>query len=106
MTEFMGLITGQYEAKEQGFNPGGGSLHSIFTPHGPDASTFKKASNAELKPERIAENTMAFMFETCMCLSPTPYAMEISKTLQSSYYKVWQDLKPHFNEDDKEAKIK
>ena len=105
MTEFMGLITGQYEAKEQGFNPGGASLHSMFTPHGPDATTFKKASNAESKPERVAENTMAFMFETTLILSPTPYAMQLSQKRQPLYYKVWQDLKPHFDPSKKEVVI-
>ena len=101
----MGLIEGQYEAKQNGFNPGGASLHSIFTPHGPDASTFIKASNSELKPEKIATNTMAFMFETSIFLKPTPYAMTISQKLQPEYYKVWQDLKPHFNPNNKQPSI-
>jgi homogentisate 1,2-dioxygenase len=65
MSEFMGLIQGQYEAKKEGFKPGGASLHSCMTPHGPDAKTFEGASNAALKPERVAEGTMAFMFESC-----------------------------------------
>lgn len=54
----MGLILGKYEAKEGGFNPGGGSLHSMMTPHGPDADCFENASTEELKPVRIAEGTM------------------------------------------------
>lgn len=58
MSEFMGLIKGHYEAKEEGFQPGGGSLHSMMTPHGPDAICFEKNSTAVLKPERIAEGTM------------------------------------------------
>lgn len=58
MSEFMGLIKGHYEAKEEGFQPGGGSLHSIMTPHGPDGDCFQKNSTAELKPERVAEGTM------------------------------------------------
>ena len=58
MSEFMGLIYGNYEAKEEGFLPGGASLHSMMTPHGPDALCFEKASNAVLKPERVADNTM------------------------------------------------
>ncbi|KAG2457229.1 DPOLA polymerase, partial [Polypterus senegalus] len=58
MSEFMGLIKGHYEAKEQGFQPGGGSLHSIMTPHGPDADCFEKASTADLQPERVADGTM------------------------------------------------
>lgn len=58
MSEFMGLIKGHYEAKEEGFQPGGASLHSIMTPHGPDADCFEKNSTAELKPERVADGTM------------------------------------------------
>lgn len=58
MSEFMGLIKGHYEAKQGGFLPGGGSLHSSMTPHGPDANCFEKASKAELAPERIADGTM------------------------------------------------
>lgn len=58
MSEFMGLIKGHYEAKEEGFQPGGASLHSIMTPHGPDTDCFEKNSRAELKPERVADGTM------------------------------------------------
>lgn len=58
MSEFMGLIKGHYEAKEGGFLPGGGSLHSSMTPHGPDADCFEKASRAKLAPERVADGTM------------------------------------------------
>ena len=52
MSEFMGLIHGKYEAKE-GSSPGGATLHSIMTPHGPDTSAFTKASAAELKPVKL-----------------------------------------------------
>lgn len=61
MSEFMGLIRGHYEAKQGGFLPGGGSLHSTMTPHGPDADCFEKASKAKLAPERIADGTMVSM---------------------------------------------
>ena len=57
MSEFMGLIIGKYEAKDNGFLPGGATLHSIMTPHGPDYQCFENASRAELAPERVAENT-------------------------------------------------
>ena len=62
MSEFMGLILGQYDAKPKGFAPGGMSLHNAMMPHGPDAEAFDRATRAELKPERLA-NTLAFMFE-------------------------------------------
>lgn len=58
MSEFMGLIKGQYEAKEGGFVPGGASLHSMMTPHGPDAGCYNKNSEMELVPEKIAGGTM------------------------------------------------
>ena len=53
MSEFMGLIYGVYEAKEGGFMPGGASLHSMMTPHGPDVQAFDKATTAELKPVKL-----------------------------------------------------
>ncbi|KAL6535956.1 hypothetical protein OROHE_012800 [Orobanche hederae] len=44
MSEFMGLIHGGYEAKADGFLPGGASLHSCMTPHGPDTKTYEQLS--------------------------------------------------------------
>ncbi len=94
MSEFMGLIVGQYDAKADGFVPGGCSLHNCMSGHGPDAATFEKASNEELKPVK-QENTLAFMFETRFAVRPTPYAMETAQR-QHDYYTCWQDLKKHF----------
>ncbi len=54
----MGLIIGTYEAKEDGFIPGGASLHSMMTSHGPDYECFEKASQAKLQPQRVGDNTM------------------------------------------------
>ncbi|KAG5552574.1 hypothetical protein RHGRI_010604 [Rhododendron griersonianum] len=67
MSEFMGLIYGGYEAKSDGFLPGGASLHSCMTPHGPDTKTYEEtiAHGNEAGPQRIAD-TMAFMFESCL----------------------------------------
>lgn len=96
MTEFMGLIVGSYEAKHEGFLPGAASLHSAGTPHGPDTPTFEKASNAVLTPERVAEGSMTFMFESCLMLKTTRWAMVESGKLQCDYWKAWADLKPHF----------
>ena len=93
----MGLIIGMYEAKKEGFLPGGASLHSAGSAHGPDARTFEISSIVDLKPERIAEGTMAFMFETSLMLRTTKWAMEDCGKLQSDYHKVWVDLKSHFN---------
>ena len=94
MSEYMGLCYGQYDAKEEGFVPGGGSLHNQMSAHGPDLDAFEKASNAELKPQKL-EGTMAFMFESRYIIRPTKYAMETSE-LQHEYFEVWQKLKKNF----------
>ncbi|HJZ98569.1 MAG TPA: homogentisate 1,2-dioxygenase [Candidatus Solibacter sp.] len=94
MNEFMGLIFGVYDAKAEGFLPGGASLHNCMSGHGPDAETWERASNAELKPQYL-KDTLAFMFETQLVLRPTGYAME-SKILQHEYFECWQGLKNHF----------
>ncbi|KAF9285186.1 homogentisate 1,2-dioxygenase HgmA [Linnemannia elongata] len=97
MSEFMGLIHGTYEAKQGGFVPGGASLHSMMTPHGPDAPTFEKASVEELKPMYIAKGTQAFMFESSMQLQPTHWAIAESGKVQHDYFKAWQGLKSNFD---------
>jgi homogentisate 1,2-dioxygenase len=90
----MGLIYGQYDAKEEGFVPGGGSLHNQMSAHGPDLDAFEKASNAELKPQKLS-GTMAFMFESRYIIRPTKFGME-TPSLQKDYYAVWQGLKKKF----------
>lgn len=94
MSEFMGLINGSYEAKQGGFLPGGGSLHSIGTPHGPDVVSFETASTAELKPVRVAEGTMAFMFESSLMMKPSAWAMQTG--VQPDYWAAWSGFKAHF----------
>ena len=95
MSEFMGLIYGQYDAKPQGFTPGGISLHNCMLPHGPDAEAFEKASTGELKPHKLT-NTLAFMFETRYPQRVTRYAAELP-TLQQEYAQCWQGLEKRFD---------
>jgi homogentisate 1,2-dioxygenase len=87
MSEFMGLITGAYDAKADGFAPGGASLHNQVNGHGPDRASYEKAVAAVLEPVRIAD-TMAFMFETRHPIRPTRWASEAA-TLQPDYDTVW-----------------
>jgi len=95
-SELMGLITGVYDAKAEGFAPGGASLHNCMTGHGPDAATFEKASNADTsKPQHIVD-TMAFMFETRVVIRPTRFAMD-SPQRQRDYAQCWQGLRSHFD---------
>jgi homogentisate 1,2-dioxygenase len=94
-SEFMGLVTGVYDAKKEGFVPGGASLHNSMSGHGPDAETYARASAADTsRPQRVGE-TMAFMFESRRVIHPTPYALETS-ALQAAYFACWQDLPKRF----------
>jgi homogentisate 1,2-dioxygenase len=90
MTEFMGLIRGVYDAKAEGFVPGGASLHNSFSAHGPDATTYKEASARDLAPQKL-DNTLAFMFETRLPLRVTEAAMAAAH-LQPDYDAVWSDI--------------
>ncbi len=94
MSEFMGLIYGQYEAKPQGFRPGGMSLHNCMLPHGPDAESFEKASTMALEPVKLA-NTLAFMFETRLPQHLTRYAASL-ETLDEEYPDCWAGLEKRF----------
>lgn len=96
MSEFMGLILGSYEAKEGGFYPGGASLHSMMTPHGPDHACFEGASNAELRPQRVADGTQAFMFESSLSMAVTKWGELTCQKLDAKYYECWQKIEKHF----------
>ena len=85
MSEAMGLLAGEYDAKAEGFAPGGLSLHNLMSGHGPDVESWRKASQAELKPVRI-EGAMAFMVETCWPYRPTEYALQRA---QPDYDQAW-----------------
>ncbi|KAJ4846351.1 hypothetical protein Tsubulata_021403 [Turnera subulata] len=97
MSEFMGLIYGGYEAKADGFLPGGASLHSCMTPHGPDTKTYEAtiARGSDAGPYRIRD-TMAFMFESCLIPRVCPWALE-SPFMDHDYYQCWIGLRSHFS---------
>lgn len=94
-SEFMGLIYGAYDAKAEGFVPGGASLHNCMSGHGPDAASFEKATAADTRAPHKVADTMAFMFETRHVLRPTLAAME-SAQLQADYFRAWSGLPRHF----------
>ena len=94
-SEFMGLIHGAYDAKAEGFAPGGCSLHNCMSGHGPDAATFEKASKADLSKPDVIANTMAFMFETRAVIRPTVQAIA-SSDRQRDYQDCWRGLARNF----------
>lgn len=106
MSEFMGLISGDYDAKAgDGFAPGGASLHNVFAPHGPDADTYVGATEKlkptpgllpdgsdALKPAFVGQGSMAFMFESMFMMGVTKFAVETSHKLQERYNECWAKL--------------
>ena len=87
MSELMGLVKGVYDAKAEGFAPGGASLHNCMNAHGPDRASYEKAVAAELAPQKL-DDTLAFMFETRWVIAPTQAALA-SEALQSDYDTHW-----------------
>ena len=87
MSEFMGLVTGAYDAKADGFAPGGASLHNRMSGHGPDQATYDAAIKADLKPHRI-DGTLAFMFETRAPIRVTKWA-QTTPLMQLDYDDCW-----------------
>jgi homogentisate 1,2-dioxygenase len=94
MSEFMGLVHGQYDAKPEGFKPGGMSLHNCMVPHGPDTEAFDKASQAPLAPHKL-DNTLAFMFESRGRFHPTEFALR-GGALDTAYAGCWAGLADQF----------
>jgi homogentisate 1,2-dioxygenase len=94
MSEYMGLVRGAYDAKAEGFTPGGASLHNTFASHGPDAETYARASTAELRPQKL-DGSLAFMFESRWTIVPTRQAMEAGHR-QADYDSVWSGLARNF----------
>jgi homogentisate 1,2-dioxygenase len=91
MSEFMGLIRGEYDAKKGGFVPGAASLHNAMTAHGPDNASYEKAVAAKLEPQYL-DGTLAFMFEGRYLFEPTAHAMS-SPALDADYDTAWRGFK-------------
>ncbi len=91
------MIHGEYEAKKDGFLPGGASLHSMMSPHGPDAKTFAAASAEDLKTVRVADNTQAFMFESSLMMSIASWAVACPERQMDYGQQAWLGLQKHFD---------
>jgi homogentisate 1,2-dioxygenase len=95
MSEFMGLIAGSYDAKAEGFMPGGMSLHNCMSAHGPDRASWETASQASLAPQKI-EGGLAFMFESRWVIRPTGFALSCPQ-LQRDYDQCWSGFPKLFD---------
>lgn len=102
MTEYMGMVYGKYDAKV-GFVPGGSSLHSATTPHGPDAPTFHAASNEKLKPHKF-DAGLAFMFETSLMCKVSPWALDAPHR-EKAYAECWAKLPKLFDPTRKDVPV-
>ncbi|KAI1361671.1 homogentisate 1,2-dioxygenase [Xylaria arbuscula] len=104
MSEFMGLIAGDYDAKkggQGGFMPGGASLHNVMSGHGPDAISYEGARNAELKPALVGKGSCAFMFESCLMVGVTEWGRKSCRKVQEGYSdESWGGVKVHWKRPD------
>ena len=104
MSEFMGLITGAYDAKKGGsggFVPGGASLHNVMSGHGPDAASYEGARNAELAPAKVGTGSCAFMFESCLMLGVTEWGLRTCAKVQEDYSQhSWGGVKVYWTRPD------
>ena len=97
MSEFMGLITGVYDAKPGGgFAPGGSSLHNTMVPHGPDAAAFERASEQSHATRSFSIKTLAFMFESRYLMRPTRRIAMNAPERQLDYADAWQGLEKRY----------
>ena len=105
MSEYMGNIAGQYDAKEVGFVPGSASLHSCMAGHGPEGAVLIKASNAGTTsgPQKIGSNGMAFMFESAYMFKLTDHAVNTAY-LDTDYSKCWDDIPRLFNREQRDMR--
>jgi len=91
MSELMGLVRGVYDAKAEGFLPGGISIHNCMSAHGPDVASYEKNIEKKLVPEKISD-TLAFMWESRYAFRPTAAALR-AKQRQRDYDKVWDGFR-------------
>ncbi|EER41453.1 homogentisate 1,2-dioxygenase [Histoplasma capsulatum var. duboisii H88] len=103
MSEFMGLISGDYDAKiGGGFRPAGASLHNVMSAHGPDAETHRAASQAELAPKKVGEGSLAFMFESSLMVGVSEWGLKTCQKVQGDYNdESWRPLKRNFENPNK-----
>ena len=95
-SEFMGLIEGKYDAKQEGFVPGGSSLHNCMSGHGPDGATVERASRTDTRVPEYLDDTMAFMFETRAVICPSAAALALPQ-LQQDYQQCWDSVPKQFS---------
>ncbi|WP_326538307.1 homogentisate 1,2-dioxygenase [Pseudorhodoferax sp.] len=92
MSEAMGLLRGRYEVRAEGLVAGGLAVHNCMLGHGPDAASWKAASERELKPEYL-DGTIGFVLESPQLFVPTPLALA-SAACERNYDVVWAGFSP------------
>lgn len=95
-TELMGMIYGVWGGSATHLEPGGLTYEPSYMPHGESYERWKEATSAELQPQRVGEQCMAFMMHISGHVSLTKYALERSANLQPIQEDLWDDFQPGF----------
>lgn len=97
-TEVMGIVYGRYGGSSHVLEPGGLSYEASYMPHGESYETWQMATTRTLVPERVAEDTMAWMMHISVPLLLARYATLRSSCLHQSDPGQWDNVKGHFLE--------
>ncbi|EOO02373.1 putative homogentisate -dioxygenase protein [Phaeoacremonium minimum UCRPA7] len=95
-TELMGMIYGTWAGSATLLEPGGLTYEPSYMPHGESYERWKEATSVDLQPQRMGEQSMAFMMHISGHVSLTKYALERSASLQALQEDLWDDFKPGF----------
>ncbi|KAL4928604.1 RmlC-like cupin domain-containing protein [Aspergillus undulatus] len=85
MSEFSSVLSGGFDLSRvppQMFGMSG--LHNMLSPHGLSAGETENAIKKVLKPERVPDDTMAFLVESCYPIGLTDWAYENAIKLHSA----------------------
>ncbi|KAI8166096.1 Homogentisate 1,2-dioxygenase [Colletotrichum sp. SAR 10_70] len=97
-TEVVGIVYGDYKGTSRNLEAGGLSFQSSYMPHGETHEAFEKATTSELKPLRVGEGFLGFMFQISTHCAITQFALERSGVLEVPPASLWDSMQGHFFE--------
>ena len=95
MSEFMGLIHGVYDAKAEGFVPGGASLHNCMTRARPRRRNLRARLARRARAAQDRQHPRLHVRDPLRD-APHPLRARNGRILQHEYYECWQGLEKHF----------
>lgn len=95
-TEIMGMMYGTWGGSAAQLEPGGLTYEPSYMPHGETYERWKEATTADLQPQQVGKDTMAFMMHISAHTALTSYALGRSGVLQPACETLWKGFRAHF----------